>query len=105
MEVEKDSSISAMVMWAKSPSDAWSLLQCMVESDDSSTARESARKGFDELYMTVGEPAREYITRAKGLAAAVRYHGIDVTDEQLANRILTGLPSHMRFVREGLAIK
>ena len=77
----------------------------MVESDDSSTARESARKEFNELCMAVGEPARECITRAKGLAAAVRYHGIDVTDEQLGNRILTGLPSHMRFVREGFAIK
>ena len=77
----------------------------MVESDDSSTASEIARKEFNELCITVGEPAREYITRAKGLAAAVRYHGIDVTDKQLANIILTGLPSHMCFVREGFAIK
>lgn len=52
----------------------------MVESDDCATARETARKEFDELVMIVGEPAREYITRAKGLAVAVRYHGIDVSD-------------------------
>jgi len=37
----------------------------LVESDDSSTAGESARKELDELAMIVGESAREYITRAK----------------------------------------
>ena len=55
--------------------------------------------------MIVGESAREYITRAKGLAAAVRYHGIDLMDEQLRNRVLTGLPPHMHFVREGFTIR
>lgn len=52
---------------------------------DGATARESTGKEFDELRMRVGEPVREYITRAKGLAAAVRYHGIDVTDKQSGN--------------------
>ena len=55
--------------------------------------------------MTAGEPPREYITRAKGLAAAVKFHGRDITDEQLDNRILTGLPPHMHFVREGFTIR
>lgn len=86
--VEKASSISAMDMRTKCPSGVWSLLQCMVESDDSSTARESARQEFNELCITIGEPAREYITRAKRLAATVRYHRIYVTDEQLANLVL-----------------
>lgn len=95
--VKKDSLISAVVMIATFPFDAWSLLQYMVGSGGSSTARESARKGFDELCMTVREPTGEYITRAKGLAAAVKYHGVDVTGDQLANRILTSLPPHMHL--------
>lgn len=55
--------------------------------------------------MVVGEPAREYITCANGLAAAVRYHGIDVNGEQLGNRILSGSSPHMHFVREGFTLK
>ena len=92
-------------MRAKPPSDAWMLLKSMVESDHSDIAREGARKEFDELTMIVGESAREYTTRAKGLAAAVRHHGVERTNEQLGNRILTGLPSHMHCVCEGFALK
>ena len=103
--VERDRSISTMVMRAKTPSDAWTLLKGMVESDDSDIACESAKKEFNNLKMIVGESAREYITRAKGLATTVRYQGTEVTERQLGNRILTGLPSHMRFVREGFALK
>lgn len=55
--------------------------------------------------MIVGESAREYIYRPKGLASAVKCHGEDVTNEQLGNGILTGPYSHMHFIREGFAFK
>lgn len=57
--IERDSFISIIVIRAKPPSDAWMLLKSMVESNDSSTGRERARKEFDELDMIVREPARE----------------------------------------------
>jgi len=69
--VERDSSISTMVMRTKPPSEASTLLRSMVESGDSDIACESAKKEFNDLKMIVGESAREYITHAKGLAAAV----------------------------------
>lgn len=42
---------------------------------------------------------------AKGLAAAVRYHGIDITEEQLGNLIQTGVPPYRHFVRKGFALR
>ena len=84
--VEKDNVISTMVIRAKSPSDAWKLLTSMVESDDSDLAVESAKKEFNGLEMNIGETAREYITRAKGLAAAVKHHGVEIDDKQLEKR-------------------
>lgn len=79
--IDRDSTTSPMVMRVKSPSTAWVLLKKMEEGDDSDTG------------------VREYITRAKGLAAAVRYHGVDLPDKQLGNRTLRGLPSHRHFLR------
>lgn len=55
--------------------------------------------------MTVGEFARKYVTRGKGLAAAVGYHGILVDDEEMCRRILTGDLSHMYSVREGFTLR
>ena len=48
---------------------------------------------------------REYVARAKGLARAVEYHGVDVAEEKICRRILNGLPSSMHFVREVFALK
>lgn len=72
--IEKDSSLSSMVMCTKSPFDAWKVLKSMVDSGDSDIAYDN----FKQLAMTVGESAREYVSRAKGLVSAVRYHGIAV---------------------------
>lgn len=79
-------------MGAKSSSEVWKLLKRVIESDDSTTARDNAKEDFELLAMIVGESAREYVARAKGLAGTVRYHGIDVTDEEICRHILTGLP-------------
>lgn len=77
--IGRDSSVSGMAMRAKSPSDAWTLLKSMVESDDSAIARENSQ---EFLAMIVGESLRKYVTRAKESAAAVRYHGTAVNDEK-----------------------
>lgn len=78
-------------MTAKSPSEAWQVLASVVEDENSSLAKEHAKKNFEILAM-MGESAREYVARAKGLASAVKYRGVDVTDEEVYQRILTGLP-------------
>lgn len=70
--IEKNSSLSSMVMCTKSPFDAWTLLKSTFESGDSDIACDN----FKQLPMTAGEFAREYVCRAKGLVVAVRYHGI-----------------------------
>lgn len=43
--VERESSPSNMVRRAKSPSDAWTLLKSMIESDDSASARDNSKEG------------------------------------------------------------
>ena len=47
---------------------------------------------------------REY-ARAKGLASAVKYHGLDVSDIEICRRILKGLSPVLHFVREGFALR
>lgn len=91
---------------AKSPSDAWTLLKHMVESDDSATARQNSEKDFKRLAIIVGEPARGYVARTKDLTAAVRYHRIVMIIKIfICRRILIGLPSHMHFVHEGFTLR
>lgn len=53
--------------------------------------------------MIVGESTSAYVDRAKSLASAVMYRGIEVTEEQNCRRVLTGFPPLCIFVREGLA--
>jgi len=68
-------------------------------------AREDAKKGSEQHAVSVGEFAREYLARAKGSATAVRYHGIAVNGEEICRRILTDLPPHMHFIREGFVLR
>lgn len=58
--VEKDSSLSNTVMRVECHSDAWTLLNCIVDSDYSSTARDNSKE-FEPLAMIIGESAREFI--------------------------------------------
>lgn len=51
--------------------------------------------------MIVGEPAREYLARAKGLANEVKCHKVEVANEEICYRILNGLAPTFNFVREG----
>ena len=98
--LERDRSISDIVMNAKSPSQAWIILTSIVEDLTSIHVKENAEIKFESLSMIVGESAREHVAKAKGLARAVEYHGIDVTEEKICCRFLNDLPSSMHFVRE-----
>lgn len=52
-----------------------------------------------------GESSRENVARTKGLASAVKYHGIMINDEEICCRILRSIAPHMHFVREGFALR
>lgn len=53
-----------MVIRADSPSDAWILLNSMVESDDSANTRDYFKREFEQFTMIVAKTAREYVDRA-----------------------------------------
>ena len=64
----------------------------MVEDESSDRAIELAKKQFEELSMNDDESIMEYIARAKSLALNVKYHDIEVTDQEISRRVLNGLP-------------
>ena len=82
--MEKDKTIADIVIGAKAPSEAWKILNSMVEDDNSDRAKELAKKRFEELSMNNGESMKEYIARAKCLALNVKYHDIEVIIKRLA---------------------
>ena len=90
--VEKDKTIADIVVGAKAPSKAWKILNSMVEDDNSDRARKMAKIQFEELSMNDDESMKEYIARAKYLALNMKYHDVEVTDQEISRRILNGLP-------------
>ena len=90
--VGKNKTIADIVVGAKAPSEAWKILNSMVEDDNSDKARELAKKQFDELSMNDDESMKEYIARAKSLALNIKYHDVEVTDQEISRRLLNGLP-------------
>ena len=103
--VEKDKPIAGIVVRAKAPSKAWKILNSMVEDGNSDGAREMAKKHFEELSMNDDESMKEYITRAKSLALNVKYHDIEVTDQEISRRILSGLPPSYAPEKRNFALK
>ena len=86
---------SDIVVRAKAPYEAWKILKSMVEDESSDRAIELAKKQFEELGMNDDESMMEYIARAKSLALNVKYHDIEVTDQEISRRVLNGLlPSY-----------
>lgn len=68
--VERDIFILDIVMNRSSPSQAWIFLTSMVEDEHGIHDKENTENMFEVLTMIVGENAREYVARAKGLARA-----------------------------------
>ena len=89
--VEKDKTIADIVVRAKAPSEAWKILKSMVEDDNSDRTRELAKKLFEELSMNDDESMKEYIAPAKSLALKIKYHDVEVTDQEISRRLLNGL--------------
>ena len=65
----------------------------MVDDEGSERAREQANKHFEELSMDNMELMKEYQARAKSLAFNVKYHGVEVAEQEISSRILNVLPS------------
>ena len=103
--VEKDKSIADIVVRAKAPSEAWKILKSMVEDESSDRAKELAKKQFEELSMNDDESMKEYIARAKSLALNVKYHDIEVTDQEISRRVLNGLRPSYATEKRNIALK
>ena len=103
--VEKDKTIADIVVGAKAPSEAWRILNSMVEDDNSDRARELAKKNFEGLSMDDAETMKEYIARAKSLALNVQYHDIEVSEQEISRRGLNSLPPSYAPEKRNFALK
>ena len=103
--VEKDTTIANIVVGAKAPSEAWKILNSMVENDNNDKARELAKKQFEDLSMNDAESMKEYIARATSLALNIRYHDIEVTGQEISRRVMNGLPSSYAPEKMNFALK
>ena len=75
------------------------------QDDNSDRARELAKKQFEELSMNDDESMKEYTARAKSLALNVKYHDIEVTDQEISRRVLNGLPPSYAPEKRNFALK
>ena len=103
--VEEDKTIADIVVGAKAPSEAWKILNSMVEDDNSDRARELAKKQFEELSMNDDETMKEYIARAKSLALNVQCHDIELSEQEISRRVLNGLPPSYAPEKRNFALK
>ena len=103
--MEKDKTIAGIVVGAKAPSEAWEILSSLVEDDNSNRARELAKKQFEESSMNDAESMKEYIARVKSLALNVKYHDIEVTEQEISRRVSNGLPPSYAPEKINFALK
>ena len=55
--------------------------------------------------MNGAESMKEYIARAKSLALNIKYHDIEVTDQEISRRVLNGLPPLYAPEKRNFALK
>ena len=103
--VENDKTIADIAIGAKAPSEAWKILNSMVEDESGDRARELAKKQFEELSMNDAKSMKEYIARAKSLALNVKYHDIKVTGQEISRLVLNGLPPSYAPEKRNFALK
>ena len=82
--VEKEKTIADIVVGAKAPSEVRKILKSMVEDDSSERAKKEANTNFEGLSMDDAESTNEYIARAKSLALNVKYHDIEVFEQEIS---------------------
>lgn len=76
-----------MAVKDKSLSEAWKVLNSKIEDEDSNQARGNRKKRFKTLVMTGGESTRECVAIAKCLSNDVRYHTVEITNDEIYRRI------------------
>ena len=77
----------------------------MVEDENSDRAREMTKKQLEKLSMNDDESMKEYIARAKSLALNIKYHNVEVTDQEISRRVLNGLPHSYAPEKRNFALK
>ena len=92
---EDHKTIGEIVIGAKNTSEAWKIWTSMVADEDREKAKEHAKTNFEESIMNNAESTKEYIARAKSLAINVRYCRMEVSEEVISRRVLSGPPPHM----------
>ena len=55
--------------------------------------------------MNDDESMKEYIARAKSLALNIKYHDVEVTDQEISHRLLNGLPPLYAPEKRNFALK
>ena len=103
--VEKGKSVADIVVRVKAPSEAWKILKSMVEDDNSNRAKEQAKKNFEALSMDNAESMKEYIARTKSLALNIKYHDIEVTDQEISRRLLNAPPPSYAPEKRNFALR
>ena len=73
---------------AKAPSEAWKILKKMVDDDNSERVHSQSVR---DVSVDNVECMKEYIAKAKSLALNVKYHGMEVTQQEIGRRVLDGL--------------
>ena len=63
------------------------------------------RKTLKDLSMDDAESMKEYIARAKSLALNVKYHDIEITEQEISRRVLNGLPPSYAPEKRNFALK
>ena len=51
------------------------------------------------------ESMKEYLARAKSLVLNLKYHGIEITEQEISRRVLDGLPPAYAFEKRNFALK
>ena len=81
------------------------ILKCMVGDDSRARTREQTKKTFEELSMDNMEAMAEYLAREKSLALNVKYHGIEITEQEISRRALNSLPPADAPEKHNFALK
>ena len=103
--VENNKTIADIVVGAKALSEAWKILKSNVDDDITERTKEKAKKSFEELSMENAESMKEYVARVKFLALTVKYHGVEVTEQEISSRVLNSPPPAYASEKRNFALK
>lgn len=76
-------------------SEAWLILNNIVEDENRDIVNDNVMHNFQSLALMVGESAREYIAKAKGLGSTVQHNGVEVPDENISTYYFKVFPNYL----------